>query len=337
MNTQSIELPPMPFTGEETTVLMPSLSITPDILIVDDDPVLCAVLQREVQSAGFNAEIALSGAAALDSLQSNFAPLVILDLDMPGMHGLEVCRRIRGELYPSYVYIIIRSILDKEADIIEGFEAGADEYLSKQTSPAQLLARLKTAQRILSLEHALKCMVSERRKMALTDALTGAFNRRYFMKYAQRNVVRTQRANKPLSLLALDIDHFKAINDEHGHDAGDIVLQECVRRIELTLSREEWCARMGGEEFSVLLPHSDLNRAQRVAERIRASVAAAPFCIGDSDIAVTLSIGVSGLTGQERGEGTSVDLLLRRADECLYRSKHSGRNKVTMASSKSPP
>lgn len=334
MSTDSIELPGMSFTGEETTVLMPSMSITPEILIVDDDPVLCAALQREVLAAGFHAEIASSGEAALNSLQMNFAPLVILDLDMPGMHGLEVCRRIRSELYPSYVYIIIRSILDQEADIIEGFEAGADEYLSKQTSPAQLVARLKTAQRILSLEHALKCMVSERRKMALTDALTGAFNRRYFMKYAQRNVVRTQRAGKPLSLLALDIDHFKAINDEHGHDAGDTVLRECVRRIQAALSREEWCARMGGEEFSVLLPQSDLKRAQRVAERIRTAMTAAPFCIGESDISVTVSIGVSGLTGQERGEGTSVDLLLRQADECLYRSKHAGRNKVTMASTK---
>jgi two-component system cell cycle response regulator len=334
VSTESIELPAMPFTGEETTVLMPSMSIVPDILIVDDDPVLCAVLQREIQAAGFTVEVALSGEAALNSLRSNFAPLVILDLDMPGMHGLEVCRRIREQPYPSYVYIIIRSILDEESHIIEGFEAGADEYLSKQTSPAQLLARLKTAQRILSLEHALKRMISERRKMALTDALTGAFNRRYFMKYAQRNVQRAQRAGTQLSLLALDIDHFKAINDRYGHDAGDVVLVECVRRIHATLRREEWCARMGGEEFSVLLPQSDMQRAQRIAERIRAAVAAAPFRVGEVGIPVTVSIGVSGLSGLEPAEGASVDFLLRQADECLYRSKRMGRNKVTLTSCK---
>jgi two-component system, cell cycle response regulator len=334
VNSESIELPAMPFTGEETTVMMPSMSIIPDILIVDDDPVLCAVLQREVEAAGFSAEIALHGEAALRSLQASFAPLVILDLDMPGMHGLEVCRRIRAQQYPGYVYIIIRSILDEERNIIEGFEAGADEYLSKQTSPAQLLARLKTAQRILSLEHALKRMVSERRKMALTDALTGAFNRRYFMKYAQRNVQRAQSTGTELSLLALDIDHFKAINDQHGHDAGDVVLVECVRRIHATLRREEWCARMGGEEFSVLLPQSDLQRAQRIAERIRAAVAAAPFRVGQTDIPVTISVGVSGLSGREPPHSASVDLLLRQADECLYRSKRSGRNRVTLLSPK---
>lgn len=250
--------------------------------------------------------------------------MVLMDWKFAGEFG--------ARSYPSYVYIIMRTILDEEGDVIEGLKAGADECVSKQISMRQLIARLQTARRILSLEHALKHKASERRKMAMTDSLTGAFNRRYLMKHAQRDLRKAQLSRGQFSLLALDIDHFKAINDRHGHDVGDAVLVEFVSRLRACVKRQDWCARMGGEEFTVVLQRADLQRARRVAERIRAAIAAIPFRVGGRDIAVTVSIGISSLACCEYPEQVGVESLLHQADKCLYRSKRTGRNKVSAAS-----
>jgi two-component system cell cycle response regulator len=318
------------YAGEETHTLLPSICISPRVLIVDDDEVVCSALKNEVEAAGYRASTACSGWAALESLQSSFAPLVILDRNMEGLQGLDVCRHIRSENYPGYVYIIFRTVLDEESDVIDGLEAGADDYLSKETSPRELIARLKTAHRILSHEHGLKHLLSEKRKMAMTDPLTGAHNRRYFMKYAEREVERAQSESSHLSLLALDIDNFKTINDLHGHAAGDGVLVECVRRIRSALRAEEDCVRWGGEEFVVILRNCDFRRAKRVAERLLATIALTPFRVADVDIPVTVSIGGSELDGCKNLRKISIESLLRQADECMYTSKRDGRNRVTL-------
>ena len=151
-------------------------------------------------------------------------------------------------------------------------KAGADDYISKR-SGTQLLARLATARRILSLEHSLKLVIEERRRMAMTDSLTGAHNRRYFMNHMRRELKRARRLGADLSLLVCDIDHFKHINDRHGHSAGDDVLVEFVRRVQESLPREyDWCARMGGEEFAIVLPDAARGRRHRRGE-IRHAVA----------------------------------------------------------------
>jgi two-component system, cell cycle response regulator len=318
------------YSGDETSTLVPAICVTPRVLIVDDDELVCASLKGEVEAAGYRAVTAFSGESALECLQSSFTPLVILDRNMDGLQGIEVCRRIRAENYPGYVYIIFRTVLDGEADVVEGLEAGADDYLSKETSPRELVARLKTAHRILSHEHGLKHLLRERRRMAMTDALTGAHNRRYFNKYGEREVDRAQEESTQLSLLTLDIDNFKAINDLYGHAAGDCVLVECVRRIRAALRSEEDCVRWGGEEFVVILRHCDLKRARHVAERLLAAIALTPFRIGSFDIPITVSIGGSEFDGCNNRRKVSIESLLHQADECLYQSKKDGRNRVTL-------
>jgi two-component system cell cycle response regulator len=315
------------------TQIQPALTtLVPRVLLVDDDELVIERLRDLVTAAGYEVATAASGTDALAALEREFAPIVILDRNMPGMDGLELCRAIRSrKSYPGYVYLMLCTAHDSEDEILSGLNAGADDYISKRVSGTQLLARLSTARRILTLEQSLKQVIEERRRMAMTDALTGAHNRRYFMNHARRELKRARRFGGELTLVVFDIDHFKHINDRFGHAAGDAVLSEFVRRVGESLPREfDWCARIGGEEFAVVLPQTDLAGAGFVAEKIRRNVAATPVRTAAGGVEVTVSCGVSGLAAfADRGAAT-VEQILRRADDCLYSSKHNGRNRVTI-------
>jgi two-component system cell cycle response regulator len=315
------------------TQIQPALSGTPPrVLVVDDDAIALERMRDLVSAAGYDVILADSGAAALDELQREFAPIVILDRSMPGMDGLDLCRAIRGgSNYPGYVYIMLCTAHDSEEEILAGLNAGADDYLSKRASGTQLIARLATARRIIALEHSLKHVIEERRRMAMTDALTDAYNRRYFMNHLRREIKRTRRSGGDLVLAAFDIDHFKRINDRFGHAAGDAVLVEFARRIQEALPREtDWCARLGGEEFAVVLTETGLAGGQIVAEGIRRVVAATPVRTAAGAIDVTVSVGVSSLAVFGASEAVTIEQLLRRADDCLYISKRQGRDRVTI-------
>lgn len=310
---------------------MPSV-IRPKVLIVDDDPLVCERLTALVAAANFEVRSVSCGAAALAALRKDFAPIVITDLHMPDMDGLTLCRTIRGEHFDSYVYVVLLTTKDTEEDILQGLEAGADDYLSKRASAAQLIARLRTAQRILGLERSLRSVIAEKNRLATTDMLTGANNRRYFTRHLSREIKRVERFGGHLSALLLDIDHFKRINDRHGHSVGDEVLREFSRRVCATLARSsDWYARLGGEEFAVVLPETDLCGAQSVAERMRLQITATPMETSAGPVEVTVSIGVGGMEALELNVRPSVDKLLEIADNCLYVSKDAGRNRVTVA------
>jgi diguanylate cyclase (GGDEF)-like protein len=169
--------------------------------------------------------------------------------------------------------------------------------------------------------------------MAMTDALTGAYNRRYFMRHLRDELKRARRFGTELSLLLLDIDFFKTVNDEFGHAVGDGVLRKFVKRVQKGLPRDyDWCARLGGEEFVVVLPQTDLAGAAVVAERLRRLVEEYPLHLSKSVRPITVSIGVSGLQALPKRESASVETLLADADRHLYKSKDNGRNRVTTAS-----
>jgi two-component system cell cycle response regulator len=319
---------------DETVVtqMLPALAIVPRVLLVDDDEIVIERLRDLITAAGYAVTTASSGDEALAALEREFAPIVILDRNMPGMDGVELCRTIRlGKHYPGYVYIMLCTAHDSEEDILSGLDAGADDYLSKRASGTQLIARLSTARRIISLEHSLKAVIEERRRMAMTDALTGAHNRRYFMGHTRRELKRMRRFGGELSLLVFDIDHFKHINDRYGHGAGDLVLVEFVRRVQGALPREyDWCARIGGEEFAVVLPQTDVSGGAAVAEKIRLAVAASPVGTPAGLVEMTVSVGVSAISAFPDRGAVTVEQILRRADDCLYSSKHNGRNRVTV-------
>jgi diguanylate cyclase (GGDEF)-like protein len=318
----------------DTTVLKKlTIESPPKVLLVDDDDIAVEHLRNKLEDAGFEVDSVCAGEKVLSRLQSNFSPVVILDRNMGGgLNGLDVCKAIRQQQFPGYVYVILLTVQDREEDILEGLNAGADDYLSKRSSTAQLIARLRTAQRILGLERSLREMVQERRKLAMTDSLTGMHNRRHLIREGEREIERVRRSRGNLSVLLVDIDFFKAVNDTFGHPVGDEVLINVARHLQQSLPRStDWCARMGGEEFAVILTETDLAGAAVVAEHLRASLAAKTFLTSAGSLRVTISIGVSG--SQTVGDQLSINSLLSHADKLLYEAKANGRNRVSMPAS----
>ena len=317
--------------GGTTQMRKLDLGVAPHILLVDDDELVLAHLEALVRAAGFEVRSAAGGVEALASLEKTFTPVVIADLNMPGMDGLELCRHIRQHPWPGYIYVLLLTAQDAEQDILAGLNAGADDYLSKRASSALVLARLHTAQRLLTLEQSLKDALTQTRRLAMTDPLTGAPNRLYFQQRLGRELGRLRRFGGELSLMSLDIDSFKQVNDRYGHSSGDAVLQEFVRRIRRSLPRDtDWYARIGGEEFAVVLDGTDISGAAIVAERVRRAIADAPMKTSSALLNVTVSIGVSGLSTGANSVDCSIESLLHVADRNLYVSKDNGRNCVTL-------
>jgi two-component system, cell cycle response regulator len=317
---------------EETPATLgtqPAAKVT-KVLLVDDDNLVLDQLERLVTAAGYEVVTARNGDAALLSMQQEFAPIVIAEIDMPQMDGLALCRAIRRQSYSGYVYVILLSSKDAEGDILTGLDAGADDYVSKRTPTSQLVGRLRTAQRILALEHSLKQALADRERMAMTDVLTGAHNRRYLLQNLSHELDCAQRLQGALSVLVFDVDHFSLVNDRHGHAAGDGVLKEVVRRIQQGLQRScDWFARLGGDEFAVVLPQTDIAGASVVAERLRRAVAATPIRFDTTKVRISISIGASELGAIAERDSTTAEKLIELADQNLYKSKKSGRNRVT--------
>jgi two-component system, cell cycle response regulator len=318
--------------NDTTQILRLDLPAPPSVLIVDDDPLVLARLQALVADAGYSAHGATSGIDALEWLEQSRASIVITDLNMPGMDGLELCRRIRAKTWPGYVYLVLLTIRDEEKDILAGLDAGADDYLSKRVSTAQFTARLRTAKRILTLEYSLKSALESKRLLAMTDALTGIYNRRYFLRHLSRELKRVQRFGGDLSLLLFDIDHFKQVNDVHGHAIGDDVLKALTTACTECLRRDtDWSARLGGDEFAVVLEGTGLAEAGACAKALLRAISDVSVSTGSESIQVTASIGVGGLQAAGSREFATVQSLMESADTALYASKLRGRNCVTVA------
>jgi two-component system cell cycle response regulator len=324
--------------GDDTTqILKLDLPQAPTVLIVDDDDLVLERLQELVTAAGYAVRTAATGIEALKLLEQTAASIVITDLNMPDMNGLDLCRRIRERVWPGYVYIVLLTVRDEEKDILAGLDAGADDYMSKRTSAAQFTARLRTARRVLTLEYSLKSALETKRQVAMTDALTGVYNRHYFTRHLRRETKRAQRFGGNLSLLLLDVDHFKQVNDTYGHGVGDIVLKRLTKEMANCLKRDtDWCARIGGEEFALVLEGSTLEEAFHCAEKVRQTIADTAIETRKGDVHITVSIGISGLEEFINRDLATAQLLLEHADTNLYAGKARGRNCVTLTNSNGP-
>ena len=309
-----------------------SLTVEPaaTILLAEDDPVTRMLMTRFLKKAGYEVDAVANGSEALDKMTTRYYPMLVTDWEMPEMDGVALCKAVRNMQLDGYVYALLLTARDSKEHIIAGLEAGADDYLIKPVHEAELIARLNAGRRILNLEHSLRAANQRNRILSITDALTGAYNRRYLMEQLPRELERCRRYGYPLSVLMCDADHFKKINDVRGHAAGDEVLQQFAARAQKSIrTNSDWVARYGGEEFFIILPETPYEGAMQVAEKLRDLISGTPFATRAGDIAVTASFGVASTGPQGPDISLKVDALIRIADECLYQSKQKGRNQAS--------
>jgi diguanylate cyclase (GGDEF)-like protein len=261
--------------------------------------------------------------------QDGSVQLVIADWMMPEMDGLQLCREIRKQGRQPYIHTILLTARDQRNDVVEGLDAGADDYLTKPVHHSELNARIRAAKRVIDLHSDLLRAQEDLRVQATHDPLTSLWNRRAIFDALSRELDRAKRQEISVAVLLVDLDHFKQVNDTHGHLVGDEVLRETARRIQRTVRSYDAVGRYGGEEFLVVAPECDSRIALDLSERIRQLFAESPIQTTGSAITVTLSIGVVCLDGGGEGEVTKV---LSAADKALYEAKSSGRNRTVQGS-----
>jgi two-component system cell cycle response regulator len=298
------------------------------ILIADDAGTLRLLLRTQLVQAGYEVVEAKDGVEALAILQGPQPPsLAILDWMMPGMDGIAVCRELRQGDAPR-VHVILLTAKDDKSSVVEALDAGADDFLSKPFSQAELEARVRAGRRIVELQQDLRSARDALVREARHDPLTDAFNRRAIGELLEVERTRSLRQSLPFAVLFLDVDHFKQVNDKHGHAAGDAVLVSVVARLKQGLRPYDCIGRYGGEEFVVGLPSCDTARATVVAERLRQMIEQEPFQLPTGAIRVTASLGIASTA--QLGP-IAIDALLAAADAAVYRAKAGGRNCVVAA------
>ncbi len=312
-----------------------------NILVVDDDPTVCLLLKKLLTAAGHTVHVARDGHEGLGLALQYQPQLVITDLMMARHDGLQLIRNLRQTEFGRSIYIMVLTILDDEDKLAEAFDCGADDYLIKPVESKPLLARLKAGMRMIREQQTLRQEQEELRRRllelsianqraqeaALTDVLTGLYNRRHAMERLTQEWAEAERGHRPLCILALDIDHFKSVNDTHGHDTGDAALRQFTEVLRVYSRTPDVPCRFGGEEFLLIAPDTPLEGALNLAERIRLGIQNKPLVAAGVSLRLTVSIGVA----EKSARHANIDQLLKAADEALYHAKQNGRNRTEKA------
>jgi diguanylate cyclase (GGDEF)-like protein len=299
------------------------------ILLVDDEPTQRLIMARLLKRAGYSVEVAGNGKEALGKIDAGDFQLMITDWEMPEMDGIALCRELRATPGKGYIYTILLTARDAIEHVVTGLQSGADDYLTKPVIEPELIARLNTGKRIVTLERSLRTANEENRRLSITDPLTGAYNRRYLTEQLPREIERAARYGRQLATVMCDVDHFKRINDTQGHLVGDEVLKWFSGQLQQHVRGSDWVARYGGEEFLIVLVETNVANAAIAAENLRAQLATTPFPGVPGSLAVTASFGVAGWR-ENVPQGSTFDALVARCDEGVYASKAAGRNCVTV-------
>jgi len=299
------------------------------ILIAEDELVSRRLLEAFLRKWGYAVVAVAKGDDAWALLEAEEPPrMAILDWMMPGIEGVEICRRVRERSERPYTYMILLTAHGHKQSLLAGLKAGADDYLSKPFDADELRARLQVGERILKVQDELIAARDALHFQATHDVLTGVASRGAAFEFLVRELARGYREDKPVGVVLADLDHFKEINDKFGHMAGDIVLQEVARRMIKCTRSYDCVGRYGGEEFLIIFPSSTDEGILRLAERMRRSMEATPVRTPEGEIAITASFGVMAIRSSGRHD---VNKLLRLVDAALYRAKNTGRNRVEHA------
>lgn len=294
------------------------------VMIVDDHP-RSSVRLAEALGKTYHAVAERDVSAALQRLADEPFDLALVSLSLMSADGLRLCSQLRSHVTTRHLPIIIMVEPGDEARLMRGLDMGVNDYLMRPIERHELLARVKTQAKRKRHSDFLRNRLEETVEQSITDSLTGLHNRRYLESHLRTLVTQSLQHGRALSVLIADIDHFKLVNDTHGHDAGDAVLREFSERFRRNTRGIDLAGRLGGEEFVIIMPDTEIARARQVAERLRACMAADEFSIqGGKRIRVTASVGLATL---EKPDDTS-ETLLKRADRALYTAKRAGRNRV---------
>ena len=288
------------------------------VLVIEDHPdqrdLLAIVLQRE----GYRVITAANGVEALEKLESEPIQIALSDIMMPKMDGFELIKRIRGNPSLKSIYMILITARIQEGDRVRGLDLGADDYITKPFSFSELLARVRVGSRVVHYQQHLEYQTQ-------VDSLTGLFNRRAFEKKIQEEFDRSLRYHSAFSLLILDVDNFKTINDTYGHHGGDAVLVKISETLRDKTRKSDFPSRYGGEEFVLILPETDLDNAVQVASKIHEAIRTHSFGTSTNPFKLTVSIGVSSTSTQFYSDWRQ---MLKDADQALYVAKNSGKDRI---------
>ncbi|HID57223.1 TPA: diguanylate cyclase [Candidatus Poribacteria bacterium] len=291
------------------------------VLVIDDIDDDIRIIEKGLKPFDYEVLKAKTGEEGLKIAKVEQPDVILLDIMMPGMDGYKVCEELRSDYATRDIPILFVSAKVETSDIIEGFQRGGDDYITKPFSLQELAARVNAAMRIKERQDNLKMM-------SITDELTGLYNRRYLNERLTEEIERARRYKYPISCLMLDLDHFKDVNDTYGHQVGDLVLEEFARILKNSTRVVDIVARYGGEEFLIVLPMTNLKGAQTLAERVRRNVELYRFA-KDLSLPVTVSIGCAQLD-PTRGDEMDAESLIKLADKALYEAKKK-RNAIACA------
>jgi len=291
------------------------------VLIAEDNVVSATILQKSIGGWGYDVVVARDGEKAWKAYKDKNVRLAVLDWMMPKINGLDLCKKIRENDHNAenkqYTYVILLTAKDQQKDLIKGFSAGADDYITKPFNHHELKARLKTGKRIIDLQRQLE-------EQADRDGLTGLWNRKRMFKLLEKEINRAQREKQPLATIMIDVDNFKRINDTYGHHCGDAVLLEVSSRFQKCVRNYDEICRYGGDELFVILPNCTMAMTQRIAERLRQSISEKKIHTDLDALDVTISLG--GVSSEIFFSKFLPETLVIASDEALLKAKSKGRN-----------
>jgi two-component system cell cycle response regulator len=298
------------------------------VLVADDSAVFRKLVEQTLSEKQYRLIFAKSGREALQCVADHDPGLVIVDWMMPDLTGIEICQHIRAKSQTSYTYIIILTSMSEKQSVVAGLASGADDYLTKPFDHQELIARVGVGVRIIELNRQIEAQNLLLQELALTDSLTGLPNRRAIEDWATRQLIGAARYGFSFWVALADLDRFKSVNDEYGHEAGDTVLRRFGEILTANSRRSDICGRMGGEEFLFVLTHATQDNVAVVIERIRTQLEATRFNFDGNRLIVTASFGLAGF---QTTQAPDFHRLVAQADAALYSAKRLGRNRTETA------